>query len=110
MAHAKNPDLLDLLDADPGVHAKMQRDAIDAAVREVGAHGARFSSADIRPLVASRVDAHRIGNRLRTLARDGVIVKTGRWVASGNSKQRNATRPVHEYRLAAATSVQVRPI
>lgn len=92
--------LLDALAEDLAIPSRVDdRDAILGAIRSATASSPFFHAGTMREFLPATVAPHRIGAIVSALVKTGAIVKTRDYALSGNSKHRNAQRPVPWYRV-----------
>lgn len=96
--------LLDFLANDPETRAAAEREVICDAVNAAARDLVTFSAFDVRCRLARDVNPHRVGAVISGLVKSGVLVKTGMFAESGNSKSRNAHRPMPCYRATAVAA------
>ena len=96
---AINYSILDDLADDPGVINARKMAAIYTAILDAASlAGGRFSAPSVRPMLPPHLtDDPRVGAAFSALVSGGIARKTGTYVLSGNTRSRNAQRPVCEY-------------
>lgn len=57
----------------------------------------RVHASTVRPLLPDWVDEHMRGNVMSHLSRAGILGKTGRYLPSGDARNRNASRGLPEF-------------
>lgn len=77
------------------------RAALRQALRDAAAVHTDLHIGIIRLYLRRDVEPHQIGAFMTAMVRRGVLVWDGGHAANGNTRTRNAQRPVKTYRLAA---------
>lgn len=104
-------DVIDRVDIDaaskePGEdrNATTRAAYLDAIKHVTSRTGGTFHIGQVRPLVDESLSGPAVGALICGLSRRRLIEHTGEYAESGNSRQRNSTRPVPVFRVTGALS------
>ena len=85
--------LVDQVAADPHPLSEVKRaDIINAFIEAASDHGGEVHASWVRPYLPVGVNEHLIGNVASQLSRKKILQRTGRYLPSGDARNRNRLR------------------